>query len=210
MARVELPTEPPSPRRTRASFLRFSPTHRPEGIPSPIEAGSAHLTADASSTGLGCGTWGVSSWSHPPTQLTPHPGHNFQSESPPGFLPASYLAPMLTTNMHYRPSVYLQNTSITKRRTKTDFIAGTLSVRPCRPRLSESCIRILHWPSRSIDTSPLLSATTHRDSNSSVLRKLRCSGDCRILKKSAKPTLQRTSEPDRLAGFSYSLHLPTA
>ena len=52
-------------------------------------------------------------------QLTPHPGHNFQSESPPGFLPASYLAPTLTTNMHYRPSVYLQNTSITKRRTKT-------------------------------------------------------------------------------------------
>ena len=91
-----------------------------------------------------------------------------------------------------------------------DFIAGTLSVRPCRPRLSESYIRIPHWPSLSIDTSPSLSATTHRNSNSSVLRKLRCSGDCQILKTPAKPVVQRTSEPEKLAGLSYPPHLPTA
>ena len=91
-----------------------------------------------------------------------------------------------------------------------DFIAGMLSVRPCRPRLSESCIRIPHWPSYSIDTSPSLPATTHRNSNPSVLGKIRCSGDCQILKTPAKPVVQRTSEPEKLAGFSYPLHLPTA
>ena len=81
MARVELPTTPPSPRRTRISFLRF----HPPTVQKAYRARSKrawHTSADTFCTGLGCDTWGLD---HPPTRLTPRPGHNFLSESSLGF-----------------------------------------------------------------------------------------------------------------------------
>ena len=118
MARVELPTTPPSPRCTRISFLRF----HPPTVQKAYRARSKrawHTSADTFCTGLGCDTWGLD---HPPTRLTPRPGHNFLSESPLGFFPVSRFSSTIITNMHQRPFAYLRYINIAKRHTN---IAGS-------------------------------------------------------------------------------------